>query len=234
MAILIASTLLETETEAWYSFYVDTMEDVKGLPTSKSTGSSYKVKKFAKPASQAYCIEMAAQYVLDGADEWRLLYAIRDDVADAILKNVEEIKRLVANTSASEQAAAQSASAANASAIAASKSERISTENASSAAASERASRDSAADARTSEGNALNYMNRTADIANQVAGSAASINFAFGPDVFAAQGRVGVGKVPHGLTPSPCPGWRPTAGPERRCGPWRPFPGSATPLRPGG
>lgn len=142
MAILIASTLLETETEAWYSFYVDTMEDVKGLPTSKSTGSSYKVKKFAKPASQAYCIEMAAQYVLDGADEWRLLYAIRDDVADAILKNVEEIKRLVANTSASEQAAAQSASAANASAIAASKSERISTENASSAAASERASRD--------------------------------------------------------------------------------------------
>ena len=47
MAILIASTLLETETEAWYSFYVDTMEDVKGLPTSKSTGSSYKVKKFA-------------------------------------------------------------------------------------------------------------------------------------------------------------------------------------------
>ena len=99
MAILIASTLLETETEAWYSFYVDTMEDVKGLPTSKSTGSSYKVKKFAKPASQAYCIEMAAQYVLDGADEWRLLYAIRDDVADAILKNVEEIKRLVANTS---------------------------------------------------------------------------------------------------------------------------------------
>ena len=180
MAILIASTLLETETEAWYSFYVDTMEDVKGLPTSKSTGSSYKVKKFAKPASQAYCIEMAAQYVLDGADEWRLLYAIRDDVADAILKNVEEIKRLVANTSASEQAAARSASAANA--IAASKSERISTENASSAAASERASRDSAADARTSEGNALNYMNRTADIANQVAGSAASINFAFGPD----------------------------------------------------
>ena len=114
MAILIASTLLETETEAWYSFYVDTMEDVKGLPTSKSTGSSYKVKKFAKPASQAYCIEMAAQYVLDGNDEWRLLYAIRDDVADAILKNVEEIKQLVANTSASEQAAAQSASAANA------------------------------------------------------------------------------------------------------------------------
>lgn len=182
MAILIASTLLETETEAWYSFYVDTMEDVKGLPTSKSTGSSYKVKKFAKPASQAYCIEMAAQYVLDGNDEWRLLYAIRDDVADAILKNVEEIKRLVANTSASEQAAAQSASAANASAIAASRSERISAENASAAAESERVSRDCASDARAAEGNTLNYMSRTQDIANQVAGSAASTNFAFGPD----------------------------------------------------
>ena len=52
--------------------------------------------------------------------------------------------------------------------------------------------------------------------------------------ISAAQGRVGVGKVPHGLTPSPCPGWRPAAGPGRRCGPCRPFPGSATPPRPGG
>ena len=178
MAILIANKLLETETEAWYTFYVDTLEDIKDLPTSKTTGSSYKGKKLAKPASIAYCIEMAAQYALDDNDEWRLLYALRSDVADAILKNVEEIKQIVANTSASEQAAARSASAANASAIA----ERISTENASSAAASERASRDSASDARVAEGNTLNYMNRTADIANQVAGSAASINFAFGPD----------------------------------------------------
>ena len=183
MAILIANKLLETETEAWYTFYVDTLEDIKDLPTSKTTGSSYKVKKLAKPASIAYCIEMAAQYALDDNDEWRLLYALRSDVADAILKNVEEIKQIVANTSASEQAAARSASAANASAIAASESERISTENASSAAASERAPRDSALDARAAEGNTLNYMNRTADIANQVAGSAASINFAFGPDV---------------------------------------------------
>lgn len=182
MAILIANKLLETETEAWYTFYVDTLEDIKDLPTSKTTGSSYKVKKLAKPASIAYCIEMAAQYALDDNDEWRLLYALRSDVADAILKNVEEIKQIVANTSASEQAAARSASAANVSAIAASKSERISTENASSAAASERASRDSALDARAAEGNTLNYMNRTADIANQVAGSAASTNFAFGPD----------------------------------------------------
>ena len=182
MAILIANKLLETETEAWYTFYVDKFEDIKDLPTSKSTGSSYKVKKFAKPASIAYCIEMAAQYALDDKDEWRLLYALRSDVADAILKNVEEIKRLVANTSASEQAAASSASAANDSAIAASKSEKISTENASAALASERASRDCASDAKSAEGNALNYMNRTMAIANQVAGTAASTNYAFGPD----------------------------------------------------
>lgn len=86
MAILIANKLLETETEAWYTFYVDTLEDIKDLPTSKTTGSSYKVKKLAKPASIAYCIEMAAQYALDDNDEWRLLYALRSDVADAILK----------------------------------------------------------------------------------------------------------------------------------------------------
>lgn len=77
MAILIANKLLETETEAWYTFYVDTLEDIKDLPTSKTTGSSYKVKKLAKPASIAYCIEMAAQYGelkrslahLEGVDE---------------------------------------------------------------------------------------------------------------------------------------------------------------------
>ena len=182
MSILIANKLLETETEAWYTFYVDTLEDIKDLPTSKSMGASYKVKKLAKPASIAYCIEMAAQYALDDNNEWRLLYALRADVADAILKNVEEIKRLVANTSASEQAAARSASAANASAIAARNSEKISTNNASSAAASERASRGYASDAKASEENALSYMNKSVAIANQVAGSAASINFAFGPD----------------------------------------------------
>lgn len=182
MAILIADTKLETETDAWYQFYVDKMSDIADLPTSQSTGASYKVKRLARPTSIAYCIEMAAVYVLDGADQWRLMYALREDVADALLKNVEEIKRLVANTSASEQAAARSASAANASAIAARNSEKISTNNASSAAASERASRGYASDAKASEENALSYMNKSVAIANQVAGSAASINFAFGPD----------------------------------------------------
>lgn len=37
-------------------------------------------------------------------------------------------------------------------------------------------------EARAAEGNTLNYMNRTLDIANQAAGSASSTNFAFGPD----------------------------------------------------
>ena len=152
-------------------------------------GASYKVKKLAKPASIAYCIEMAAQYALDDNDEWRLLYALRADVEEAILKNVEEINRLDADTSASEQAAARSASAANASAIAARNSEKISTNIASSASASERASRGYASDAKASEENALSYMNKSVAIANQVAGSAASINFAFGPD---ADGRFSV------------------------------------------
>ena len=174
MAILIADTKLETETDAWYQFYVDKMSDIADLPTSQSTGASYKVKKLARPTSIAYCIEMAAVYALDGADQWRLMYALREDVADALLKSVEEIKRLVANTSASEQA--------EASRIAANKSEKISAECASSASANERASRDSAAEARAAEGNTLNYMNRTLDIANQAAGSASSTNFAFGPD----------------------------------------------------
>ena len=116
MAILIADTKLETETDAWYQFYVDKMSDIADLPTSQSTGASYKVKRLARPTSIAYCIEMAAVYVLDGADQWRLM------------------------------------------------------------------SRDSATEARAAEGNTLNYMNRTLDIANQAAGSASSTNFAFGPD----------------------------------------------------
>ena len=43
MAILIADTKLETETDAWYQFYVDKMSDIADLPTSQSTGASYKV-----------------------------------------------------------------------------------------------------------------------------------------------------------------------------------------------
>ena len=51
MAILIADTKLETETDAWYQFYVDKMSDIADLPTSQSTGASYKVKKLARPTA---------------------------------------------------------------------------------------------------------------------------------------------------------------------------------------
>lgn len=63
MAILIADTKLETETDAWYMFYADTKEDIQTLPTSTSTGSSYRVRKYARPTSVAYCIEEARQYI---------------------------------------------------------------------------------------------------------------------------------------------------------------------------
>lgn len=182
MAILIADTKLETEVDAWYQFYVDTMDDIAGLPTSTSMGTSYRVKKFARPASIAYCIEMASLYALDDADQWRILYALRKDVADALLNSVEEIKKLVAGTSAAEQSATESASQAAESAAAASKAEQASSANASAAAASERASRDSATEAIRAEGAALDYKEQAQAFANQAAGYAGAATFAFGPD----------------------------------------------------
>lgn len=35
MAILIADTKLETETDAWYMFYADTKEDINGYNLTK-------------------------------------------------------------------------------------------------------------------------------------------------------------------------------------------------------
>ena len=182
MAILIADTKLETESDAWYQFYVDTIADISGLPTSRSTGSSYKVKKFARPTSIAYCIEMAAQFALDGNDEWRMLYALRDDVAEALLESVDEIKRLVANTGQSEQNAAKSAEAAKNCALAASNSERLASESQSAAAASAAVSKNNASNALASEANTLGYLNKTRELVNQAAGYAGSATFAFGPD----------------------------------------------------
>lgn len=182
MAILIADTKLETEVDAWYQFYVDTMADIADLPTSNSTGGSYRVKKFARPTSIAYCIEMASVYALDSNDKWRLMYALREDVAEALLDSVDEIKRLVSGTSASEQAAAESAAAAAKSASAASKSEQAANSSASAAAASERASRDSATEAVRAEGASLGYQKQAEAFANQAAGYAGAATFAFGPD----------------------------------------------------
>ena len=49
MAILIADTKLETETDAWYQFYVDKMSDIADLPTSQSTGEE------ARPSDE-HCV----------------------------------------------------------------------------------------------------------------------------------------------------------------------------------
>lgn len=182
MAILIADTKLETETDAWYQFYVDTIADIAGLPTSQSTGSSYKVKKLARPTSIAYCIEMASAFALDGNDEWRMLYALRDDVAEALLKSVDEIKQLVANTSQSEQNAAESAASADKSARAASNSERLAALSQTASASSEQASKDNASNARIAEENALGYLNKTRELVNQAAGYSGNASYAFGPD----------------------------------------------------
>lgn len=182
MAILIADIKLETEVDAWYQFYIDTMDDIPGLPTSSSKGTFYQVKKFARPASIAYCIEMASVYALDGADRWRLLYALRDDVAEALLKSVEEIKGLVANTSADASSAAGSASAAAKSASAAADAERSARLSAETSAANERAARDSATEAIQAEGAALGYQRAAQEFANQAAGYAGAATYAFGPD----------------------------------------------------
>lgn len=182
MAILIADIKLETEVDAWYQFYIDTMDDIPGLPTSSSKGTFYQVKKFARPASIAYCIEMASVYALDGADRWRLLYALRDDVAEALLESVEEIKRLVANTSSDASSASDSASAAALSAARAAESERSAEKSAEASAANERAARDSATEAIQAEDAALGYQRAAQGFANQAAGYAGAATYAFGPD----------------------------------------------------
>ena len=91
MAILIADTKLETETDAWYMFYADTKEDIQTLPTSTSTGSSYRVRKYARPTSVAYCIEEARQYMLDSKDRWRAMCGLSDSVLDALSKSAAEL-----------------------------------------------------------------------------------------------------------------------------------------------
>lgn len=93
MAILIADTKLETETDAWYMFYADTKEDIQTLPTSTSTGSSYRVRKYARPTSVAYCIEEARQYMLDSKDRWRAMCGLSDSVLDALSKSAVYRKR---------------------------------------------------------------------------------------------------------------------------------------------
>lgn len=98
MAILIADTKLETETDAWYMFYADTKEDIQTLPTSTSTGSSYRVRKYARPTSVAYCIEEARQYMLDSKDRWRAMCGLSDSVLDALSKSAAELLAICKDT----------------------------------------------------------------------------------------------------------------------------------------
>lgn len=109
MAILIADTKLETETDAWYMFYADTKEDIQTLPTSTSTGSSYRVRKYARPTSVAYCIEEARQYMLDSKDRWRAMCGLSDSVLDALSKSAAELFVICKDTENFRDEAAKSA-----------------------------------------------------------------------------------------------------------------------------
>ena len=109
MAILIADTKLETETDAWYMFYADTKEDIQTLPTSTSTGSSYRVRKYARPTSVAYCIEEARQYMLDSKDRWRAMCGLSDSVLDALSKSAAELLVICKDTENFRDEAAKSA-----------------------------------------------------------------------------------------------------------------------------
>lgn len=144
MAILIADTKLETETDAWYMFYADTKEDIQTLPTSTSTGSSYRVRKYARPTSVAYCIEEARQYMLDSKDRWRAMCGLSDSVLDALSKSAAELLVICKDTEnfrdeasksarealESKRAAEDAANSASKSSLAAASSERTATEKA--------------------------------------------------------------------------------------------------------
>ena len=79
-------------------FYADTKEDIQTLPTSTSTGSSYRVRKYARPTSVAYCIEEARQYMLDSKDRWRAMCGLSDSVLDALSKSAAELLAICKDT----------------------------------------------------------------------------------------------------------------------------------------
>lgn len=137
MAIIIADTKLETTTDAWYHFYVDTISDISGLPTSQSTGSAYSVKKYARPLSVAYCIAEARQYMLDSHDKWRPMYGLSDDVLDALDVKASDLFGICSETKNYKDEAVSNANSAAASAAAALNSQKASSESERNAATSE-------------------------------------------------------------------------------------------------
>ena len=169
MAILIADTKLETETDAWYMFYADTKEDIQTLPTSTSTGSSYRVRKYARPTSVAYCIEEARQYMLDSKDRWRAMCGLSDSVLDALSKSAAELLAICKDTEnfrdeavksaekaeKDKEASAANALAADRSAKKASESEGVASQKAENAKEAAEASNKSAEEASKSAAGAL-------------------------------------------------------------------------------
>ena len=169
MAILIADTKLETETDAWYMFYADTKEDIQTLPTSTSTGSSYRVRKYARPTSVAYCIEEARQYMLDSKDRWRAMCGLSDSVLDALSKSAAELLVICKDTEnfrdeavksaekaeKDKEASAANALAADRSAKKASESEDVASQKAENAKEAAEASNKSAEEASKSAAGAL-------------------------------------------------------------------------------
>ena len=145
MAILIAETKLETNDVAWYRFYVDSKSDLESLPTSTSSGSSYSVKKYARPLSVAYCIAEARQYMLDSHDKWRPMYGLSDDVLDALDVKTSDFFKICSETKNYRDEAVSNANS--------------SAESAAAALSSQQASSESEHNAAASEANSLEYKN---------------------------------------------------------------------------
>ena len=163
MAILIAETKLETNDIAWYKFYVDSKSDLESLPTSTSSGSSYSVKKYARPLSVAYCIAEARQYMLDSHDEWRPMYGLSDDVLDALDVKSSDLLNIYAETKACRDEAVSKAAASAASEVSSKRSADASASSQAKALESEKKAKASETAAKTSEVNAANSATKASD-----------------------------------------------------------------------
>ena len=162
MAILVAEKALETETSCWYKFVCDTASDIATLPTSQTTGTSYRVKKTARPTSIAYCVGEARLYMLDSNDKWRALYGLSDDVLDALGKSAKELLAICKETEGYRDSASESAAAAAASESAAAESETNAKASENAASGSQAAAAQSESNAKASENASKSSENASA------------------------------------------------------------------------
>lgn len=162
MAILVAEKNLETETSCWYKFVCDTASDIATLPTSQTTGTSYRVKKTARPTSIAYCVGEARLYMLDSNDKWRALYGLSDDVLDALGKSAKELLAICKETEGYRDSASESAAAAAASESAAAESETNAKASENAASGSQAAAAQSESNAKASENASKSSENASA------------------------------------------------------------------------